>query len=237
LHRAGRGQTKKIAIVICVAAIFATSLVALIVFSPVSSSSEKPVILYYNYQNLPFNVSQFPVIVTTTLEHNFNTLMMLVFYNHHMIFNESTLSYFYLYAHSRNLSFVPSYYVESLADTFNVAGFPWVNLDMERIASNMQPYFYAKIVDEGGFRTISVTSPYGQRVEYDPSIDIVESYSGTPWFWVLQLGYWHPGHFCSVAPYLLHSQEEYDSEKQYCLKYTGGVMIFDYYNLMRTHLK
>lgn len=161
---------------------------------------------------------------------------MLVFFNHQMIFNESTLGYFYSYARSKNLTFVPSFYIESTGDSFNATGFPWINLDMEKITSNLQPFYFDKVSHELSKTEITVTSPYGQRVEFSPSYDIVETYGTIPWFYVLQLGYWHQDHICSVAPWLLQNQREYDSELQYCLRYTDGVMVFDYYNLMRSHL-
>ncbi len=161
--------------------------------------------------------------------------MLLVYFNHKLIFNQTTIDYFYSYSHSRNLTFVPSYYVESIDDNFNVSGFSWINLDMEKIASKTQPFFYAKVSSQTR-GIISVTFPYGQPVEFRPSLDIIETYSGTPWFWFLQLPYSHAGHICSIAPWLVHSQQEYDSEKNYCLKYTDGVMVFDYYNLQRSHL-
>ena len=102
--------------------------------SPIPSLPFKPVILYYDYENLPFNASEFPAIVQATSEHHFNTLMVLVYFNHREIFNESTLNYFFTYARSKNLTFVPSFYIESMGDTFNSTGFPWINLDMEKIA-------------------------------------------------------------------------------------------------------
>lgn len=203
-------------------------------FLPVST---KPVILYYDYENLPFkNSSQFPTIVANTLRHHFNTLMLLVYYNHEMIFNESTVKYFFSYSRSQGLNFVPSYYVESLGDSFNVSGFRWINLDMERIDSNLQPEFYSRISLESVGAEISVSSPYGQHVVYAPSLNIVETYSTTPRFWFLQLTYWHPGHICSIAPWLVHNEQEYDSEKNFCLKYSDGVMVFDYYNLLKSGL-
>jgi len=209
----------------------------LIVLPPVPSiyGSFKPVILYYDYENLPFNATQFPGIVNSTLQHHFNVLMLVVYFDHKMIFNQSTIEYFYSYSISKNLTFVPSYYIESLTDRFNVSGFPWVNLDLERIAPNRQSFFYTRVEAQSS-GMVSVTSPYAQPVYYSPPIDIVETYSSTPWFWFLQLGYWHPGHICSVASWLVKSQQEYDFEKNYCLKYTGGVMVFDYSNLLKSHL-
>ena len=210
-------------------------LISQIEFPEFLSQSPKPIILYYDYENLPFNVSSFPQIVSTTLRHQFNTLMLLVYFNHELIFNDSTLEYFYSYAQSRNLTFVPSFYIESMADNFNATNFPWVNLDMERIQPRLQAFFYDKISREGK-EMISVTSPYGQPVDFVPSLDIVETYSGPPRFYFLQLAYWHPGHVCSVAPWLVGNQQQYDSEKEYCLQYTDGVMVFDYYNLLKSHL-
>jgi hypothetical protein len=92
----------------------------------------KPVILYYDFENLPFQPVQFSTIVNTTLAHHFNTLMLLVYYNHKAIFNESTVRQFFQYSKSRNLTFVPSYYIESLADRINVSRLQWINLDMEK---------------------------------------------------------------------------------------------------------
>jgi hypothetical protein len=207
----------------------------LIIEFPPISSPPKPVILYYDYENLPFNVSEFPEIVATTLQHRFNTLMLLVYFNDSLIFNESTIDYFYAYARSQNLTFVPSYYVQSASDSFNVTGFPWINLDMEHLSPSVQSAFYAKIASHK-VQTISVTFPHGQRVDFTPSLNIVETYASTPGFWFLQLEYWHSGHICSVAPWLANNQAEYDAEKNYCLKYTDGVMVFDYYNLLKYDL-
>jgi len=203
--------------------------------SSIPSLQFKPVILYYDYENLPFNASQFPEIVQTTLGHHFNTLMVLVYFNHNAIFNQSTLEYFYMYAHSKNLTFVPSFYIESLGDNISAPGFPWVNIDMEKVAPSLQRFVYARISDQTSV-LVSVTSPYGQPVEFAPSLDILETYSNTPSFWFEQLGYWHPEHICSIAAWLVHSQQEYESEKNYCLKYSQGVMVFDYYNLLKSHL-
>jgi hypothetical protein len=162
--------------------------------------------------------------------------MLLVYFDNEMLFNESTLSYFSSYSRSQNLVFVPSYYIESLSDSFNVSGFSWINLDMERIPPNLQPGFYSKIISRDPNARISVSSPFGQHVEFSPGVNIIETYSGEPRFWFLQLAYWHPGSICSVAPWLLKSEQQYNSEKAYCLRFSDGVMVFDYYNLLRSNL-
>jgi hypothetical protein len=211
-------------------------IILFIVFPPniaLDSLKTKPVILYYNFENLPFQPAQFPSIVNTTLAHHFNTLMLLVYYNHQAIFNESTLHQFFLYSKSKNLTFVPSYYVDSLADRINVSGYQWINLDLEKLNPNEQRWYYGKMLVQN-VPLISVTSPYGQQQEFVTSLNIVESYSDSPWFWLEQLTYLHYSHACSVAVWLLRSQAAYDSQKNYCLRYTAGVMVFDYYNLLKT---
>ena len=95
--------------------------------------AKKPIILYYEYGFPPLKVSQFPRVVNYTLEHGFNTLMMVVYTNHEAKFNKSTIQYFVSYAESKGLKFVPSYYIESTGDEINVSGFSWVNLDMEHL--------------------------------------------------------------------------------------------------------
>jgi hypothetical protein len=208
----------------------------LMVFPPEVSNQqflEKPIILYYDYENLPFGPSQFPQIVNATLQHHFNTLMLLVFIDHKPIFNKSTIEYFFSYSESRNLKFVPSYYIESLSDNINFTGLGWINLDMERISPNDQRFFYARIASQG-IAIISVTFPFGQPVEFSPTIDIVETYSGSQWFWFMQAAYFHNDHICSIGIWQLQNQQEYNSQKDYCLKYSDGVMVFDYYNLLRT---
>lgn len=194
-------------------------------------SSKKPIILYYEYGFPPLKVSQFPRVVNYTLEHGFNTLMMVVYTNHEAKFNKSTIQYFVSYAESKGLKFVPSYYIESTGDEINVSGFSWVNLDMERLTMGEQSLYYQRI--DRIVPKVSVTSPYGQYIDYHTQMNIVETYASSPLFWLAQLGYFHPGKICSVGDWLLNSQSEYDAQKNYCLKYSDGVMVFDYYNLLR----
>jgi hypothetical protein len=232
---AGKSQ-KSILVAVCVILAVGFATVIFLPFPPPASSFPvKPVILYYDYENLPFNASQFPTIVKTTLDHGFNTLMLLVYFNNRPIFNQTMLRYLYSYAASMNLTLVPSYYIESLSDKFNVSDFAWINLDMERIEPRLQGFFYAKIRSQMS-GIISVTSPFGQPVEFSPSLDIVETYSATPWFWFDQLSYWHANHICSIGSWELHGEAEYQAEKDYCLKYTDGVMVFDYYNFLKSDL-
>jgi hypothetical protein len=226
---------KKIFIFLLVILVFSVSFELFIVFPPsflLQPSQKKPVILYYEYPYPPLEVSRFPWVVNFTLAHGFNTLMLEVFYNHRSMFNRSTVDYFISYAGSRGLALVPSYYITATSDKIDVGGMTWVNLDMERLSPLDQRSFYDNISQI--VPLVSVTSPYGQPVLFSTPMNIVETYASTPLFWLAQLGYYHPGKICSVGDWLLHSQQEYDAEKSYCLEYSDGVMVFDYYNLLRS---
>ncbi len=159
--------------------------------------------------------------------------MLLVYYEHQQIFNKSTVKHFLDYSKSKNLTLVPSYYLESLADRINVSGFSWINLDMERFSPNNQRLYYEKISLQN-VPLISVTSPYGQPLEFNTPLDIVESYAGSYLFWWMQLSYLHYSHICSVAVWMLRSQQAYEDQKNYCQRYSMGVMVFDYYNLRQS---
>ena len=230
-----KARKKKI-LAVSVTSFLVVGIILFLVFPPdiaLDPIQNKPVILYYNFENLPFQPAQFPSIVNTTLAHHFNTLMLLVYYNDEAIFNESIVHHFFEYSKSRSLTFVPSYYISSLADRINISGYQWINLDMEKLNPNNQRLYYGKELLQN-IRLISVTSPYGQKQEFVTSLNIVESYSASPWFWLEQLTYLHYSNACAVAVWMLHSQADYDSQKNYCLRYTEGVMVFDYYNLLKT---
>jgi hypothetical protein len=222
-------------VIVFVAVIIAASFELFVVFPPsilLTPSYKKPIILYYNGDgHPPLQVSQFPGVVNFTLRHGFNVLMLLVF-NYQPVFNRTTVNYFALYAKSRGLTFVPSYYVRSVGDEINVSGLAWINLDMERLNPSEQVVFYDQVA--GVVPLVSVTTVYGQLVQFHTPMNIIETYAGTPLFWLAQLGYYHPGKLCSVGVWLLHNQQDYDDEKNYCLKYSDGVMVFDYYGLLRS---
>jgi len=74
--------------------------------------------------------------------------MLLVYFDHEPIFNFSTIQYFLSHSNSRNLTFVPSYYIESLSDHINVSGIRWINLDMERISPDLRRFFYARTSEQ-----------------------------------------------------------------------------------------
>ena len=195
------------------------------------TNSNKPVILYYNYAEQPFKTSDFPNLVSFASSHGFNTLMIVVYINHEAIFNKSVLQGFYSYAKSQNITFVPSFYIESLNDTINVSGFSWVNLDMEKLSQVQQRIYYDTI--NSSVPLVSVTMPYGVSNYFQTRMLIVESYASEPVFWLEQMSYSHYGAICSVHMGNVNSEQEYLSEFKYCLKYSEGVMVFDYPSLAK----
>ena len=235
VKKSGDGLTSTLVIILLVFA----GVISAIVFPPVAAFSpikDKPIILYYDYGNLPFQPSQFPSIVNFTLRHGFNTLMLVVYINHETLFNRSTIQYFISYSESRNLTFVPSYYIRSPNDRVgNLTGLGWVNLDMEYLNPPSQDVYYDRVAQQVPF--VSVTTPYGQPVVFKTPMNIIETYASPPSFWLDQLGYPHQGKVCSIAAWRMHDQQEYDLERYYCLHFSGGVMVFDYYNLLKSGLK
>ena len=204
------------------------------VFPASFGNDPKPVILYYNPLNpLKLTPDRFPGVVSYALENHFNTLMLVVYAYNHYIFNDSTIAYYDQYADSHNLTFVPSYYIVSLADKINVSGFKWVNLDMESISTLQERFFYAEISRLAPL--VSVTSPYGRTLLYNAELNIIETYTGVPYFWFEQIWFDHSNAMCSVNAGYIAKQVNYASEFNYCLRYSEGVMVFDYYNLVKSN--
>jgi hypothetical protein len=199
----------------------------------VVTSTPKPVILYYNFGEIgvTFNVGNFSSVVAFTKSHGFNTLMVVIYTNHIARFNDTDLLGFYNYAKSQNVTFVPSYYIESVNDAIDTKGFSWVNLDMESLSQIQQKTYYDNI--SSTVPLVSVTQPYGEANLFYTKMLIVETYASLPKFWFDQIWYSHGGTICSVHIRYVHDEHQYQSEFQYCLKYSDGVMVFDYPQLVR----
>jgi hypothetical protein len=213
-----------------------TSYVALeyyLVF-PQVQSSDKSIILYYDTLNLPFNATTFPHIISFVISNHFNTLMVVVYAYGHPLFNYSEMTFFSTYSRSHNVTFVPSYYIVSLDNKINTTGFEWVNLDMESLKTPAQSQYFSRITS--AVPHVSVTSPYGQNLPYEPYLEIVETYYNVPEFWFYQLWFSHSSIMCSVSAHSASRQTVFDQEYQYCLDHSKGVMVFDYYNMLKSNL-
>jgi hypothetical protein len=195
-------------------------------------SAQKPIILYYNYAEQPFTARVFPSVVSFASLHHFNTLMIVVHIGDRQIFNDSTLLSFYLIAKSNGVTFVPSYYINSFSDNFNASGFSRINLDMERLSQANQLAYYDRT--SPSFSLVAVTMPVGEDALFKTKMLIVESYAPIPIFWLGQLSYPHGGTVCSVLLKYIHNEREYRQEHNYCLRSSGGVMVFDYPELAKS---
>jgi hypothetical protein len=221
---------------------FSIVLVCLVFFSflgtnlllPQPSSSSKLVILYYNPFNMQVNESQFPAIISYASRNHFNTLMLIVYAYNHPLLNSSEVSFFANYSSNRGITFVPSFYIVSLSDRINTTGFKWINLDMESLTVLRQVFFYEKV--SRNVPLVSVTSMYGQQLLFEPKLNIVETYFNTPLFWFYQLWFPHSGVVCSVSVARARSQIDFDTEFEYCLGHSRGVMVFDYWNMLKSNL-
>ena len=225
-------RKRKILLVIVIALVLYTALEAELIL-PVVGGKDKVVILYYDPFNLPLNTSGYRTVINFAKSNHFNTLMLVVYAYGHTLFNESEIAFFSSFAESNDITFVPSYYIVSLQDTINATGFSWVNLDMESINVRFQSYFYDKIASE--VKLVSVTSPYGQNLPYQPGMNIVETYYDSPAFWYYQLWFYHSSIVCSVNAHSATSQATFSDEFNYCLDHSRGVMVFDYWNLTKAN--
>jgi hypothetical protein len=76
--------------------------------------------------------------------------------------------------------------------------------------------------------------PFGEEALFHTEMLIVETYASLPLFWIYQVPFAHAGTICSVQVRYVSSEVQYQLEFQYCLKYSDGVMVFDYPLLLRS---
>jgi hypothetical protein len=79
----------------------------------------------FNYGELGYTVNSttYPGVVSFAKSHGFTSLMIVIYADHHSRFNNAVLHSFYTYAKSQNVTFVPSYYIESINDSMSVNTF------------------------------------------------------------------------------------------------------------------
>jgi len=224
---------QKVALVTVLIVVFYIVLEAEFTLPVVGNSKDKPIILYYDTFNLPINTSNFQKVLNFARSNRFNTLMLLVYAYGRALFNQSEISFFSSVAAENNITFVPSYYIVSLENKINTTGYSWVNLDMELLSPRLQSYFYASISSD--VKLVSVTSPYGQNLPYQPEMNIVETYYDTPAFWFYQLWFDHSSVVCSVSAHSTTSQTAFNAEFNYCFEHSRGIMVFDYWNMIKAN--
>jgi hypothetical protein len=202
--------------------------------SVTTSQSNKLIILYVNQGNALVSTSNFTSLLNFAKAQGFNTIFFQVYRGGNLIFSQSNLSYFVETAHLEKLKiFFALYFTgeNQLIPTliYNL-GEDGINLDMSTLSSTAQTNLLETLQQNyrGGQTSVTATN---FTTTLRPNLLILETYQVQN---SSKDSYIHPGIIASVEPLSMSSEKIYQSQYQYDLSISDGVMVFDYYGLLKT---
>ncbi|MBI3860110.1 MAG: hypothetical protein HY296_07765 [Thaumarchaeota archaeon] len=189
----------------------------------------KPIILYVNQGNGIVNGSGFGTMLSFATSHGFNTVFFQVYRHGVLLFSTTTLRSFVTESHSENLSFYFSLYITNRSQSLPVAiyglGEDGISLDMSTVDRAAQRSLLASLNATFAGRTAVTTYDFGTTLK--PDLLVLETYGSNDRQFIQR------GIIGSVEPVATTGQEDYQSQYGYALQNSDGVMVFDYYGLMR----
>ena len=190
---------------------------------------EKPIILYVNQGNGVVNESNFGTMLSFASSHGFNTVFFQVYREGTTLFNRSQLSYFVSQTHAEGLTiFFALYFTNSSqpfpSSVFNL-GEDGISLDMSGLGVASQEALLQGL-SSCSCRTAATTTDMNSPLR--PDLLILETYG--PGY----SSFIRHGIIASVGVFATSSQADYQSEFQYALQNSDGVMVFDYAGLLKS---
>ena len=195
-----------------------------------SRPTNKPVILYVNQGNGIVNETNFSSMTNFAVAEGFNTVFFQIYREGILLFNQEELQTFVTMAHSQNLSIFFALYITNSSQQIPFAvlgsGENGVSLDMSTLSLASQVSMLASLKSEYGGETAVTTTDMTSTLK--PDLLVLETYFDS------QQSFIKPGIIGSVGVFETSSKEEYQSEFQYALQNSDGVMVFDYAGLLKS---
>ncbi len=193
--------------------------------------SSKPVILYVNQGNGLVDESNFSSLVTFAKTNGFNTIFFQVYRSGNLLFTKSELMYFVSDARVKNMSiFFALYFTDpsqQIPSSLFGLGENGISLDMSTLPASTQAGLLQTLEQnyhEG--KTAVTTTDFGTTL--NPDLLIFETYLPS------DQSYIRLGVIAGVEPLAIATKQQYQQQFQYALAHSDGVMVFDYYGLLKT---
>jgi hypothetical protein len=194
------------------------------------TTGPKPIIIYVNQGNGIVNGSNFETMTSFATSHGFNTVFFQVYRQGSLLFTSSQLASFVNESHAAGLKIFFALYItnssQDLPTSIYVLSEDGISLDMstlplsgqQDILSTLQGSYHGQIA----VTTTDMSSPL------KPDLLILETYGAG-----LQQ-YIRHGIIASVGVFATTSKQDYESQFQYALQNSDGVMVFDYAGLLKS---
>jgi hypothetical protein len=226
MRRRGRRGVRKSAILVA-AAVVLVALLAIFLYQN-QSSQEKPIILYVNQGNGVVNGLNFGMMLDFASSHGFNTVFFQVYRAGVLLFSRNELSTFANQSHAQGLKiFFSLYFTNSSQPMPSIFGLgeDGISLDVSTLSLSMQESLLDDLVPchcQTAVTTTDMNSPL------KPDLLVLETYG--PAF----QQYIRHGIIASIGVFATSSQSDYQSQFQYALSNSDGLMVFDYAGLLKS---
>lgn len=194
-----------------------------------SAVQQKPIILYVDQGNAVVNGSGFGTMLDYMSSHGFNTVFFQVYREGRLLFSPPILQSFVNQTHQARMRIFFALYITSASQTIPTSIYglheDGISLDMSAINLTAQQSFLATLkLGFSGETAVTTTDMYSPL---KPDLLVLETY-GTS-----DQQYIRKGIVASVGVFATSSFEDYQSQFQYALRNSDGVMVFDYYGLLK----
>lgn len=229
MRRKGRRRSKARRNLLLVGLIIVLLLVAFVYYHYSQSSVAKPIILYINQGNGVVDESNFGTMLSFASSEGFNTIFFQIYREGVTLFAPSQLNFFVNHTHAAGMKIFFALYITNSSQTipttiFNL-GEDGISLDMSALSIPSQEGLLQELGSCGcqtAVTTTDMTSPL------KPDLLVLETYGSTYDQYIRQ------GVVASVGVFTTTSQANYQSEYQYALNHSDGVMVFDYAGLVKS---
>jgi hypothetical protein len=227
MRRKGRSRIRKTAIYITLAVILVV--LAVFLFSESQNSQVKPVILYVNQGNGVVNGTNFGTMLIFASSHGFNTIFFQVYRAGVLLFSSGELSSFANQSHAQGLKIYFALYFTSSSQSVPSAifglGEDGISLDVSTLSLSTQESLLSDLAAchcQTAVTTTDMNSPL------EPDLLVLETYGAGSQQYVRH------GIIASVGVFATSSLADYQSQFQYALSNSDGVMVFDYAGLLKS---
>jgi hypothetical protein len=190
----------------------------------------KPVILYVNQGNGVVNSSNFENMVEYASARGFDMVFFQVYRQGVLLFGASDLATFVNESHSRSLAIFFALYItnssQSIPTSILGVGEDGISLDMSTLGIASQESLLGTLQGEYHGETAVTTTDMTSPLH--PDLLVLETYGPSTQQYIRQ------GTIASVGVFTTSSKQDYETQFQYALQHSDGVMVFDYAGLLKS---
>jgi hypothetical protein len=227
----GRNRAPKWPIVVAIVILGIVLLAGYIWYEAAQRVNQKPIILYVNQGNGVVNGTKFGALLTFASSHEFNTIFFQVYREGRLLFSPVTLGSFVNQTHEAGLKIFFALYITSASQSLPSSVFQLhedgISLDMPVVSVDTatQESFLSEL-KSGYIGTVAITTS-DMNSPLRPDLLVLETYTRDTQQFIRN------GIVGSVGVFATSSKEDYQSQFNYALSNSDGVMVFDYYGLAK----